>query len=252
MKEKMDLKIVGEGATTTVYKDGDKAIKLYPKKASMEHIKAEVMRQKLAHELGLPVPEVYEIKEFDNGSTGIIMQCVEGVPIMHPNMAEEEFPQALATLVELQCHIHSQDGTGFPIQAEQIKIKIDRNRFVKKKVKKQLQQLLEELTGDATSLCHGDFHPLNILNDGNKYWIIDWVDATVGNPLADVCRSYLILMQFAPELTEAYLKIFCMKSGFVQEDILAWLPIIAAGRLTEGVDKKAKEMLMDIINNWSN
>ena len=26
---------------------------------------------------------------------------------------------------------------------------------------------------DAANLCHGDFHPLNILYDGSKHWIID-------------------------------------------------------------------------------
>ena len=246
----MDLKVVGEGATTKVYRDGDKAIKLYPDGASLEQIEAERKRQMLARQIGLCVPEVYEITRFADGTIGLEMQYIAGEPLMQANMSLKEVRHALLTLVELQRDIHQQSGDGFPHQSEAIKWKIDRNSYIEEETKAQLFDLLETLMGEANILCHGDFHPLNVLKEDATYWVIDWVDATSGNPKADVCRTYLILKQFAPELADGYLTLFCQQAGFVQEEILIWLPIIAAARMTEGVDEVAGKMMMGIINEW--
>ena len=54
-------------------------------------------------------------------------------------------------------------------------------------------------------LCHGDFHPLNILGDTLDPVVIDWLDARRGDPVADVCRSYLLLKLHAAENARAYL-----------------------------------------------
>jgi aminoglycoside phosphotransferase (APT) family kinase protein len=45
-------------------------------------------------------------------------------------------------------------------------------------------------------ICHGDFHPLNVLVDRSvhpgRYSVIDWTDAAVGDPHFDVARSLAI------------------------------------------------------------
>jgi len=38
---------------------------------------------------------------------------------------------------------------------------------------------------DGEALCHGDFHPRNVIVDGDELTIIDWVDASSGPPAAD-------------------------------------------------------------------
>ena len=46
-------------------------------------------------------------------------------------------------------------------------------------------------------LCHGDFHLFNIIQDVKEdVYIIDWVDAVSGCPEADICRTYLLYIQF--------------------------------------------------------
>ena len=100
----------------------------------------------------------------------------------------------------------------------------------------------------TTNLCHGDFHPFNILYDGQKHWIIDWVDAAAGNPPADACRSYIIFKQYLNRMSGIYLRAFCKESGVSQEDVLAWLPVIAAARLNENMDIKKRAVLLDIMN----
>jgi aminoglycoside phosphotransferase (APT) family kinase protein len=47
-----------------------------------------------------------------------------------------------------------------------------------------------------TVLCHGDYHPLNVLVDRTgrptRYSVIDWTDAALGDPHFDVARSLAI------------------------------------------------------------
>ena len=42
-------------------------------------------------------------------------------------------------------------------------------------------------------VCHGDFHPLNVIVDGEAATVIDWTDAGLGDPMGDVARTALLL-----------------------------------------------------------
>jgi aminoglycoside phosphotransferase (APT) family kinase protein len=50
----------------------------------------------------------------------------------------------------------------------------------------------------GTAVCHGDFHPDNVLIDGDTATIIDWTTASIGNPVADFALTSLILQLGAP------------------------------------------------------
>jgi aminoglycoside phosphotransferase (APT) family kinase protein len=45
---------------------------------------------------------------------------------------------------------------------------------------------------DGDALCHGDFHPANILMAGETPVVIDWANAMRGDPAADVGRSLVL------------------------------------------------------------
>ncbi len=46
----------------------------------------------------------------------------------------------------------------------------------------------------ADYVCHGDFHPENVMVDGEEnLWVIDWLTAFRGNPLFDIARTYYLL-----------------------------------------------------------
>jgi aminoglycoside phosphotransferase (APT) family kinase protein len=51
----------------------------------------------------------------------------------------------------------------------------------------------EELVGGPAVVCHGDFHPLNVMVDGRRSWVLDWSDAGLGPPESDVARTLLLL-----------------------------------------------------------
>jgi hypothetical protein len=83
--------------------------------------------------------------------------------------------------------------------------------------------------------------------------VIDWIDATSGNPLADVARSSLLMAQ-APMprgrhrrspldllrgwFHAAYLSHYFRLRPWGREEIDRWLVVNAAARLSEGIPEK--------------
>jgi aminoglycoside phosphotransferase (APT) family kinase protein len=73
-------------------------------------------------------------------------------------------------------------------------------------------------------VCHGDFHPLNVMVDGDDASVIDWTDAGLGPREADVARTALlfhiaaiaagsaverVVLRFAgPRLSRRYLRTY--------------------------------------------
>lgn len=84
-------------------------------------------------------------------------------------------------------------------------------------------------------LCHGDFHPFNLILSNKSVNIIDWVDASSGDIRADVFRTYLLYSQSSVELAEMYLHIYCRNTGLSRDEIFQWAPIIIAARFAEKV-----------------
>ena len=96
-------------------------------------------------------------------------------------------------------------------------------------------------------LCHGNFEPKNVIINDEGTYVIDWGSARQGNASADVGRTYLLLCLNMPDIAEAYLEKYCMKTGTSKHYVQAWLPIVAAAQLDKGVEKE-KELLMKWID----
>jgi Ser/Thr protein kinase RdoA (MazF antagonist) len=104
---------------------------------------------------------------------------------------------------------------------------------------------------EADRVCHGDFHPANLLISGSDAHIIDWIDASRGNPLADVARTSIILRGAveSKQIPNPLLKFFVKSFHAVyishyfrlrpggQDEYRRWLPIVAAARLDEGINE---------------
>lgn len=104
----------------------------------------------------------------------------------------------------------------------------------------------------GSSLCHGDFHFMNLMMTDQGIIIIDWVDATSGSPEADLCRTYMLYVLYAPEgFADMYLDVYCRKKNKKRGDILKWLPIIAGARLSEKNEPEQEQLLkwveMDVV-----
>jgi len=58
--------------------------------------------------------------------------------------------------------------------------------------------------GFAPTLCHHDLHHLNVLDDGDRLWLVDWEYGGRGDPLMDLA-GFLAMHDLTPQATEAFL-----------------------------------------------
>ncbi|MGN1419020.1 MAG: phosphotransferase [Acutalibacteraceae bacterium] len=226
-------KIIAERANKTVYRDGDKTIKVFAENYSKADIVNEVNNQAIIEELGMTVPQVLEISLRD-GRWIVVSDFIEGESLetlmkKYPEKQDEY----LALFVDLQTKIQSKTT--------------DRLTRLKDKLNTQITQcdlpatmrydfhMKLETMPKHHKICHGDFNPSNIIigKDGKAY-ILDWSHATQGNASGDAAMTYLLFkLGGNEELAEKYLSLFCKKTGTKDEYIRKWIPLVAASHSTE-------------------
>lgn len=70
--------------------------------------------------------------------------------------------------------------------------------------------------------CHNDLHAGNLLDDGEKIWLIDWEYAAMGDPLFDVA-AIASVEGFTDEETEHLLKTYLRRDSVTKEELRSFL-----------------------------
>ena len=120
-----------------------------------------------------------------------------------------------------------------------------------------LQALARQPAGDR--LCHGDFHPGNLMLTADGPVIIDWIDASRGCPAADLARSSLLFLghiatyPLSAELQQAlrhfhqiYLDCYLEAAPARRDQYRCWFPLMAAARLCEGIHEQNEWLLQQV------
>jgi hypothetical protein len=218
---------VGSGMSAVVYARDGRVAKVYREGQPPRQVFQEAFTLVAVEEQGIPVPNVYGVETF-LGRTTLIMDQVNGESLADVMLrSTEKTGECLDTVVELQVAMHKVTSTHF----RPIKLVLTGNILAAPGLddadRKKLLAMLEKLP-DGFSILHGDFHGGNILVDGTGYKIIDWAEVAVGDPAADVARSYMdYLMMGRKDLSEMHLQKYCAATGISRETILAWLPVMA-------------------------
>lgn len=230
--------VVGRGAQAAVYARGDVAVKVYNAGYPKEYVFYEAAVMSFVEPAGVPMPKAYEVLRLD-GRMCLRMSRVTGRPVSEIAIEEpSRGPALLDDLVRLQMEIHRK-GIPLPLRLKpKLRDLIACNEHLDEGRKAALFALAGELPeGDA--LCHGDFHSGNVILEGATYWVIDWIDATRGDPLVDACHSYVAYAVTSREAAEAYLERYCTASGAGRKEVLRWLPVQAGilyGRIPDRFD----------------
>ena len=229
----------------TVYRDGDKCIKVFDENYSKAGILNEALNQARIEETELNIPKILEITMID-GKWAIIEEFIEGKSLAEL-MAEDSdnFDKYLEQFVDIQMEIHSQKA---PL-LNKLKDKMNRKISEAKLDATTRYDLHTRLEGmpKHNKVCHGDFEPSNVIvTEDGKYYIIDWAHATQGNASADVARTYLLFcLEGREDKAKKYMDIFCRKSDTARQYIQKWLPIVAASQSV-----KEKEHERELLLSW--
>lgn len=224
--------LIGRGAQADVYLYEGQAIKLFHPDTPEGAVLYEADIQQRVYNAGLPAPRVFGVATMD-GCCAILMEHIPG-PSLGRLMENDpsRAPEYLAQAAALQVQMHQTPGTGLPSQREKLRHKLLSVAALPEDTRQRLLTMLDSLADDKV-VCHGDFHPHNLIQTEHGVTIIDWVDASCGCAAADACRSYLLYLLHNREAAELFLALYCRQSSIKKEAILQWLPILAGARLRE-------------------
>ena len=242
--------IIAERKHKTIYRDGDKCIKLFDKEYSKADVLNEALNQARIENTGLNIPKIHEVTTVD-GKWAIIYDYIEGKTLAQIMKEEpENMDKYLELLVDLQLEVHSKKC---PL-LNKLKDKMNRKICMTELDATTRYDLHTRLEGmpKHNKVCHGDFNPSNIIitHDGTPF-IIDWAHATQGNASADAARTYLLFwLDGDIEGAKKYLDIFCKKSNTAKQYVQKWMPIVAASQSVKGNEKEREFLLswVDVVD----
>jgi aminoglycoside phosphotransferase (APT) family kinase protein len=227
-------RLLAAGNVAEVFEWDSRVVKLYRLGATKETALHEAATHAEVEALGLPVPAVWGVEQI-GGRWGIVFDRVSA-PSFAVQTREDPtaVPQSLETLARLHAHIHAHTIHQLGSLKVRLATRIARAKLLDEPRRRILLSRIADMP-DGDRLCHGDFHPINVLGQASQPIVIDWPDACHGDPAADVCRSYLLLKLHAEELAEPYLDAYCRVNDLPRGQILDWLCYVAAARLAENV-----------------
>jgi hypothetical protein len=258
-------RLIGQGRTSEVYDwDDENIVKLYRKGMPFADVLNEFNISNCVYGNGLLTPFAKEIVEVEERK-GIVFERIRGITMMHYFISKPWYLAREAhRLADLHYDMHKVKVSGLMKQKQKLLHNINATKKLSEAKKNIIIDYLNGLD-EENSLCHGDFHPDNILILKDKYVIIDWMTGSMGNAASDVARTCILLTtgalppgnsilkknviefvrnKFYSEYIKQYLKI----SGILMEDIEKWILPVAAARLWEGLSENEAMKLLKIID----
>jgi len=243
------------GSTATVMTISDERVRKY--------FQASIEKQRIVQEFrmleelertAIPTPNVFVV-ELKN-SPFIEMQRIDGselLDLFEPSRMAN-FLDVFATLHQ---RIHQQQSSLAPDLHDVVRQKI---RYVSLLLRPKAEQLLETLDVSRNrGLLHGDFHFQNILVTAEEtFVVIDWHDATMGPPVADVARTLLLLRtaggtavpdELRRLVCREYLERYQKLTPFPLSNLADWLRLMAILRTLEQVPDIERNQLHELLHH---
>ena len=229
-----------ERRTKTVYKDGDKTIKLFVENYSKADILNEALNQARVDEgTNLNIPKLIEVIKVDN-RWALVAEHMEGTPLdklreQHP----EKLDEYMNLFIDVQLNILDHTVPLLNRIKEKYTRKINQTESIHDNAKYELLQRLDGME-NHNKVCHGDYNPSNVIikEDGTAF-VIDWAHVTQGNASADAAKTFLLFsMDKREDLANKYIDMFAEKSGISKGLIQRWIPIVAASQMARATDEE--------------
>ena len=239
-------RVIAVRTSKTVYRDGDKVVKVFDKEYSKVDVLNEALNQAIVENLGLNIPKIYSVETVD-GKWAIVSEYIKGKTLadlikLNPDKKDEY----LELFVNLQLSMHQIKAFNLKKLKDKMNAKINQTEL-DATTRYELHTRLEGMP-KHNKLCHGDFNPSYVIVEKNgKMTVIDWAHASQGNASADAAMTYLLFALHDQESADLYLKLFCKKSDTARQYVEQWLPIVAAAELEKDI-RLEKDFLMKWID----
>ncbi len=249
---------VGRTAEIFAWQEGT-ILKLYRDWCPPDWVDHEARIAAVVTQAGLPAPRAFDIVEV-NGRRGLVYERVDGDSMLQEMLRQPlKLPRYGRMLADLHLEMHRQSAPTLPSQRSQLEHSINDAKSLPDDLRAAALQALARMP-DGDSLCHGDFHPENVLMTAKGPLIIDWMTANRGNPWADVARTHLLLTigQTPAHINilmrtvilvgrrtfyRAYMGRYQALAPEGKQQLQAWIPVLAAARLNEEIANEQQALL---------
>lgn len=263
MPELNDLKLYAQGGQAQIYEYGsDKVLRVLRSPKDEALLQYEITITKALGHSGVLVPEVFESMLVD-GRPAVVVQRINGISMLdyikrHPLQLRKQ----AGVLASLHIAVSQNAVPGLKSGRERAHFLTERAHELSPNTKAFVHGLIDVLP-DGEALCHGDFHPGNILKSAGGDYIIDWFGAYHGDILSDIAHTYLILKNVPrfPGVSAAAHRVMKITGGMIAREYLKtirkllpfetaqfsrWLVVKAAERSFYGMPAE-KPLLMAFI-----
>lgn len=261
MYELDKLKLLARGGQALIYEiDNERVLRVLRSKEESQALRSEMAVMLELFKKGKAVPKVYEYVEIED-KPAIVMERLHGLSML---ALFKKQPFRLSKNAALLAKLHmdtAEAAEGLPLQSihDRAAFLIPKSDIPDTALKSFVLKLLSELP-KGNSICHGDFHPGNIIISNNKFYTIDWFGATSGDILSDIAHTYLILRNtpklpglnrfqsaiqdwYAGLIAGKYLKACIELHKINWSDFSKWLLVRASERLFYGMPQEKPALL---------
>jgi len=256
-------KPIAVGRTAEIFPFGDgKVLKLFFPTIPQSWVQKEEDIGQYIMKAHLPVPKVYE-RTYLYDREGMVYERIEG-PALLNELAKKPWKivKYARMLANLHVKVHEVPAPAeLEPQREWARGGIPETTKLPGDLRERVLHLLDSMP-EGNQLCHGDFHPGNIILSQRGPIIIDWMTATRGVPSGDVARSAIILeaaqvpegtpMRWLVEWVRkvflaTYLKTYFQLRPDEKRSFITWRTIMAANFLADVSLPEEEASLMAII-----
>jgi aminoglycoside phosphotransferase (APT) family kinase protein len=213
---------------------------------------------RIVHDAGIPAPAPYYLDQSGElfETPIVVLEYIEGETVFSLTDAPDLVPQFathLAAIHRVDCA--SRDLSFLPDRAT-LWASIIENRptqlddtLSEGRIRDALEAAWPWMQRNASGLLHGDYWPGNILwHDGQLIGILDWEDAAIGDPLADIAISRLdLLWAFGADVMQRFTQEYAAVAPIDMTNLACWdlcAALRPAGRLGDWASDEADEAQM--------
>jgi thiamine kinase len=244
-----------------VYDLGDgRVVKLLLPGFDSGMLDAEGLKTQAAHDAGLPAPATHGSMAIGD-RVGHVFDRVDGRLMVDEITARPVgYRRQAGVLAGAHAALHAGSTSRLPPIKEKLAAQIDEAAPLDERLRRVAKDRLLSLA-DGDQILHGDFHPGNVVLTSDGPVVIDWLDASRGDPAADIARTSWLLSGAAIEpgtprrgllttfvglFRRRYLRVYHRTTGLDRASVARWrLPVLAA-RLSEGVEHETERLVAEV------
>lgn len=261
MNQEPKLEKIAEGREAEIFAwENGTVLRLMRSPDATQAVEFQAQALEAARAAGVSVPAVRGTATVD-GRPGLIMDRIDGLDLL---TLVGRKPWKIISVARVTGKLHAGlheviAPDHLPNLKEALARRISSSDLVPSEVKEFATSKLADLP-DGDRLCHGDYHPGNVMENNGDPVVIDWTGVMRGDPMADFARTAIILRLGDPPpgsplairvltavgrslLVSLYRRSYLRHRPIDETLVRRWEAPVAANRLADNIEPEREKLL---------